>query len=61
MLVDRHNNQGMNPEELKKIVDSLKEQGHNTMRINFSYSNREEIAAGVERLATVIKYGLNAK
>lgn len=31
------------------------DQGHNTMRINFSYSNREEIEAGVERLAKVIK------
>jgi 2-aminoadipate transaminase len=31
------------------------EQGHNTMRINFSYSNKDEIAAGVERLAFVIK------
>jgi 2-aminoadipate transaminase len=31
------------------------DQGHNTMRINFSYSSKEEIEAGVERLSTVIK------
>jgi 2-aminoadipate transaminase len=37
------------------------EQGHNTMRINFSYSDREAITAGVERLATVIKNELKAK
>lgn len=37
------------------------DQGHNTMRINFSYSNREEIEAGVERLAKVIKNELKAK
>jgi 2-aminoadipate transaminase len=35
-------------------------QGHNTMRINFSYSNNEEIEAGVERLSTVIKSELIA-
>jgi 2-aminoadipate transaminase len=29
-------------------------QGHNTMRINFSFSSREEIVNGVERLAKVI-------
>jgi 2-aminoadipate transaminase len=36
------------------------DQGHNTMRINFSYSNREEIEAGVERLSKVIKNELKA-
>lgn len=36
------------------------EQGHNTMRINFSYSDKEEIEAGVERLAKVIKDELKA-
>ena len=36
------------------------DQGHNTMRINFSYSNKEEIEAGVERLAMVIKNELKA-
>jgi 2-aminoadipate transaminase len=30
-------------------------QGHNTMRINFSYSDRKEIDSGVKRLAKVIK------
>ena len=34
-------------------------QGHNTMRINFSYSNRDEIEAGVERLAMVIRNEIN--
>jgi 2-aminoadipate transaminase len=29
--------------------------GHNTMRINFSYSNDNEIETGVERLAKVIQ------
>ena len=28
--------------------------GHNTMRINFSYSNNDEIETGVKRLAGVI-------
>jgi 2-aminoadipate transaminase len=28
--------------------------GHNTMRINFSFSNNEEIESGVKRLALVI-------
>jgi 2-aminoadipate transaminase len=36
------------------------DQGHNTMRINFSFSNKEEIEAGVERLSTVIKNELKA-
>jgi 2-aminoadipate transaminase len=36
-------------------------QGLNTMRINFSYSNRNEIEAGVERLAGVIKNELKIK
>lgn len=36
------------------------DQGHNTMRINFSYSNGEEIEKGVERLARVIKNELKA-
>jgi 2-aminoadipate transaminase len=31
------------------------DQGHNTMRINFSYSTGEEIETGVERLSKVIK------
>jgi len=35
--------------------------GHNTMRINFSYSNRDEIEKGVERLALVIKEELKNK
>jgi 2-aminoadipate transaminase len=35
-------------------------QGHNTMRINFSYSNGEEIETGVERLARVIKSELKS-
>jgi 2-aminoadipate transaminase len=33
--------------------------GHNTMRINFSYSNRDEIEKGVERLAHVIREQIN--
>ena len=51
---------------LKKAIDNnvafvdgstffCNDQGHNTMRINFSYSGKEEIEAGVERLANVIK------
>jgi 2-aminoadipate transaminase len=35
-------------------------QGHNTMRINFSYSNRNEIETGIGRLAEVIKNELKA-
>jgi 2-aminoadipate transaminase len=35
--------------------------GHNTMRINFSYSNNEEIEEGVKRLAQVIKNELKDK
>jgi len=35
-------------------------QGTNTMRINFSYSNEKEIEAGVERLARVIKNELKS-
>jgi 2-aminoadipate transaminase len=34
--------------------------GHNTMRINFSYSGKEEIEHGVERLAAVIREELKA-
>ena len=56
---------------LKKAIDNnvafvdgstffCNDKGHNTMRINFSYSNREEIEAGVERLARVIKNELKA-
>ena len=33
--------------------------GHNTMRINFSFSNNEEIEAGVQRLSKVISDELN--
>lgn len=51
---------------LKKAIDNnvafvdgstffCNDQGHNTMRINFSYSSGKEIEAGVERLAKVIK------
>jgi len=35
-------------------------QGTNTMRINFSYSNEKEIEAGVKRLARVIKNELKS-
>ena len=35
--------------------------GHNTMRINFSFSNNEEIEAGVQRLSAVIRDELNIK
>jgi len=35
--------------------------GHNTMRINFSYSNTGDIEKGVERLARVINMELNNK
>ena len=56
---------------LKKAIDNnvafvdgstffCNHQGHNTMRINFSYSGREEIETGVERLAKVIKNELKA-
>jgi 2-aminoadipate transaminase len=34
-------------------------QGHNTMRINFSYSNKDEIVAGVQRLAGVVINEIN--
>jgi 2-aminoadipate transaminase len=36
-------------------------QGHNTMRINFSYSNPDEIETGIRRLADVIKNELKDK
>jgi len=35
--------------------------GHNTMRINFSFSNKEEIEEGVRRLSLVICDELNCK
>ena len=35
--------------------------GHNTMRINFSFSNNEEIDAGVQRLSQVISDELTSK
>jgi 2-aminoadipate transaminase len=35
--------------------------GHNTMRINFSFSNKEEIETGVKRLSDLIREGLNSK
>jgi 2-aminoadipate transaminase len=35
--------------------------GHNTMRINFSYSSTEEIENGVKRLAEVIGSEIRAK
>jgi 2-aminoadipate transaminase len=35
--------------------------GHNTMRINFSFSNKEEIETGVKRLSDVIREELNGK
>jgi 2-aminoadipate transaminase len=35
--------------------------GHNTMRINFSFSNNEEIETGVERLSQVILEELTSK
>jgi 2-aminoadipate transaminase len=35
--------------------------GHNTMRINFSFSNNEEIDAGVHRLSQVIRDELTSK
>jgi 2-aminoadipate transaminase len=35
--------------------------GHNTMRINFSFSNNDEIETGVKRLALVIKEELELK
>jgi 2-aminoadipate transaminase len=55
---------------LKKAIDNnvafvdgstffCNNQGHNTMRINFSYSNRDEIETGVKRLAMVIRHELN--
>ena len=36
------------------------DQGQNTMRINFSYSDRKDIESGVERLSEVIKNELKA-
>jgi 2-aminoadipate transaminase len=35
--------------------------GHDTMRINFSFSNKEEIETGVKRLSEVIREELNCK
>ena len=35
--------------------------GHNTLRINFSYSNNNEIDTGIQRLAQVIKDELMLK
>jgi 2-aminoadipate transaminase len=35
------------------------DQGHNTMRINFSFSDNNEIETGVERLATVLRNELS--
>jgi 2-aminoadipate transaminase len=35
--------------------------GHNTMRINFSFSNNIEIEEGVKRLSQVICEELNGK
>jgi 2-aminoadipate transaminase len=35
--------------------------GHNTMRINFSFSNKEEIETGVQRLSQVISEELEGK
>jgi 2-aminoadipate transaminase len=35
--------------------------GHNTMRINFSYSNKKEIETGVQRLSEVIRSELTGK
>ena len=35
--------------------------GHDTMRINFSFSNKEEIETGVKRLSEVIREELNGK
>ncbi len=35
--------------------------GHNTMRINFSYSTHEEINRGIERLSSVISSEINKK
>jgi len=35
--------------------------GHNTMRINFSYSTHEEIDRGIERLSSVISSEINKK
>jgi 2-aminoadipate transaminase len=35
--------------------------GHNTMRINFSYSNKDEITEGVQRLSQVINNELKCK
>ena len=35
--------------------------GHNTMRLNFSFSNKEEIETGVGRLSQVIQDELTGK
>jgi 2-aminoadipate transaminase len=56
---------------LKKAIDNnvafvdgssffCNDQGHNTMRINYSYCNGNEIETGIERLANVIKNELKA-
>jgi 2-aminoadipate transaminase len=57
---------------LKKAIDNnvafvdgatffCNDSGHNTMRINFSYSGRDEIEKGVERLAKVIATEISSK
>jgi 2-aminoadipate transaminase len=57
---------------LKKAIDNnvafvdgatffCNDSGHNTMRINFSYSGRDEIEKGVERLSKVIASEISDK
>jgi 2-aminoadipate transaminase len=57
---------------LKKAIDNnvafvdgatffCNDSGHNTMRINFSYSSKDEIESGVERLAKVIATEISSK
>jgi 2-aminoadipate transaminase len=35
--------------------------GHNTMRLNFSFSNNQEIESGIQRLSLVIREELNPR
>jgi DNA-binding transcriptional MocR family regulator len=47
--------------EIHTSNDNLLQKIHNTMRINFSFSNKEEIETGVKRLSDVIREELYSK
>jgi DNA-binding transcriptional MocR family regulator len=47
--------------EIHTSNDNLLQKIHNTIRINFSFSNKEEIETGVKRLSDVIRDELYSK